>query len=51
MPLSVRAPRAWLGPGRLTSDVQIDCEHGEVVAVGRPHPVPDEGEVVEVPGS
>ena len=50
MPLSVRAPQAWLGPGRLTSDVQIDCEHGEVVAVGRRHRVPDEGEVVEVPG-
>jgi imidazolonepropionase-like amidohydrolase len=30
--------------------VQIDCEHGEVVAVGRRHPVPDEGEVVEVSG-
>ena len=50
MPLSVRAPQAWLGPGRLTSDVQIDCEHGEVRRRRAPPPGPRRGEVVEVPG-
>ena len=48
MSLSIRAPLAWLGPGRLREDVQIDCEHGEIVAVGEPHPV--EAEIVHVDG-
>jgi imidazolonepropionase-like amidohydrolase len=48
MSLSIRAPLVWLGPGRLREDVQIDCEHGEIVAVGEPHPV--EAEIVQVDG-
>lgn len=48
MSLSIRAPLAWLGPGRLREDVQIDCEHGEIVAAGEPHPV--EAEIVQVDG-
>jgi imidazolonepropionase-like amidohydrolase len=50
MSLSVRAPLAWLGPGRLTHDVQVDCTHGVVTSVGSPHPVADDVEVVEVSG-
>ena len=50
MPLSIRAPMAWLGPGRLTSDVQVDCEHGQVTAVGGVHPVPEGTEVLEADG-
>ena len=50
MPLSVRAPMAWLGPGRLMMDVQVDCEHGQVAAVGRVHAVPESDELLEVQG-
>ena len=48
--LSIRAPLAWLGPGRLASDVQIDCEGGDVTAVGPPHPAPDSAEVLDAGG-
>jgi imidazolonepropionase-like amidohydrolase len=48
--LSIRAALAWLGPGRLTSDVQIDCERGEISEVGRAHPVTDDAEILEVDG-
>ena len=48
--LSVRAPLAWLGPGRLTPGVQIDCEGGHISAVGRAHPVPEDVELVSVGG-
>jgi imidazolonepropionase-like amidohydrolase len=48
--LAIRAPLAWLGPGRLTPDVQIECAHGEISAVGRVHPVPDGTSLVEVSG-
>jgi imidazolonepropionase-like amidohydrolase len=41
MSLSIRASEAWLGPGRLRSDVQVDCEHGEITAIGPAHPVPE----------
>src|SRR5215212_840161 len=50
MSMSIRAPLAWLGPGRLTTDVQVDCEHGEIVAVGRAHPVPERTELRAVDG-
>jgi imidazolonepropionase-like amidohydrolase len=50
MSLAIRAPLAWLGPGRLTSDVQIDCEHGEITAVGGAHGVVDGTELLEVSG-
>jgi imidazolonepropionase-like amidohydrolase len=48
--LAIRAPLAWLGPGRLSSDVQIDCAHGEISAVGRPHGLPGETPIVEARG-
>jgi imidazolonepropionase-like amidohydrolase len=50
MSLAIRAPLAWLGPGRRTADVQIDCQHGEIFAVGDAHPVPDGTELLEVSG-
>ena len=48
--LSIRAPLAWLGPGRLTPDAQIDVERGSVVAAGRAHDVADHVEVLEAGG-
>ena len=48
--LSIRAPLAWLGPGRLTVDVQVDCAGGEIASVGRVHPVPDDTEVIATDG-
>jgi imidazolonepropionase-like amidohydrolase len=50
MPLAIRAPLAWLGPGRLTAAVQIDCEHGEITAVGGVHPVPEGTQLLEASG-
>jgi imidazolonepropionase-like amidohydrolase len=50
MSLSIRAPLAWLGPGRLTPGVQVDCEHGIVAAVGDVHPVPDGTDLIETDG-
>ena len=50
MPLSIRAPMAWLGPGGLASDVQVDCEHGEIVAVGPSRPAVEGDETIETDG-
>lgn len=50
MLLSIRAPLAWLGPGRLMADVQVDCEHGEIAAVGPVHPVSESTELLSVQG-
>lgn len=50
MSLAIRAPLAWLGPGRRTPDVQIDCEHGEITAVGDRHAVAEGTELLEVSG-
>jgi imidazolonepropionase-like amidohydrolase len=50
MSLVIRAPLGWLGPGRRVRDVQIDCEHGEIAAVGDRNPVPDGTELLEVSG-
>lgn len=44
--LVIRAPLAWLGPGRATPDVQVTCEGGSIVEVGRVHPVPQTDELV-----
>jgi imidazolonepropionase-like amidohydrolase len=49
-PLSIRAPLAWLGPGRLTLDVQVDCDRGVITEVGRAHQVPEDVEVVVTEG-
>jgi imidazolonepropionase-like amidohydrolase len=32
--LSIRAPLAWLGPGRLVEEAQIVCDGGEIVHAG-----------------
>ncbi len=48
--LVVRAPLAWLGPGRTVPDVQVSCEGGVIVRVGRVHPVAESDELIEVDG-
>ena len=48
--LLIRAPAAWLGPGRVTRDVQVLCRGAEIEAVGPPTAVPDDVEVVEARG-
>jgi imidazolonepropionase-like amidohydrolase len=48
--LVLRAPIAWLGPGRLTPEVQVMCEGGVVQQVGRVRPVPEDAEVLSVGG-
>ncbi len=48
--LTIRAPLAWLGRGRLVPEVQVDCDGDTIVAVGAPHAVPDDTEVVAVGG-
>jgi imidazolonepropionase-like amidohydrolase len=48
--LVVRAPLAWLGPGRATPDVQVACEGGAIVEVGRVRPVPETDELVVADG-
>ena len=48
--LSIRAPFAWLGPGRMVPDVQVDCDGDTVTYVGRVHPVPDDAELIVTSG-
>jgi imidazolonepropionase-like amidohydrolase len=48
--LVIRAPLAWLGPGRATPDVQVTCEGGSIVEVGRVHPVPETDELIVADG-
>jgi imidazolonepropionase-like amidohydrolase len=48
--LVIRAPLAWLGAGRAVDDVQVACEAGSIVEVGRVHPVPETDELVTVDG-
>src|SRR5438034_1034447 len=43
MRLSIRAPRAWLGPGKVIDDAQIVCEDGLITYAGPATPI-------EVPG-
>ncbi len=50
MTLVLRAPLAWLGPGRFTQDVQVDCDRGLITDVGRFHPAREEEEVVATDG-
>lgn len=46
----IRAPLAWLGPGRATPDVQVTCEGGSIVGVGRVHPVPETDQLIVADG-
>jgi imidazolonepropionase-like amidohydrolase len=48
--LVVRALLAWLGPGRAVPDVQVTCEAGAIVEVGRVHPVPETDELIVADG-
>jgi imidazolonepropionase-like amidohydrolase len=48
--LVVRAPLAWLGPGRATPDVQVACEGGSIVEIARVRPVADTDELVVADG-
>jgi len=48
--LAIRAPLAWLGPGRAVPDVQVVCEGGAIVEVGRVRAVAETDEVLDVDG-
>ncbi|MGZ8615435.1 MAG: amidohydrolase family protein, partial [Actinomycetota bacterium] len=48
--LVIRAPLAWLGRGRAVPDVQVACEGGSIVEVGRVHPVPETDELIVADG-
>lgn len=47
--LSIRAPRGWLGPGRIVEDVQVVCEDGAIRSAGPAGPV-DADEEIRVDG-
>lgn len=48
--LVIRASLAWLGPGRTVPDVQVVCEAGSIVEVGRVAPVPETDELIVAEG-
>lgn len=48
--LVIRAPLAWLGPGRAVPDVQVASEGGSIVEVGRVRPVAETDELIVVDG-
>jgi imidazolonepropionase-like amidohydrolase len=48
--LVIRAQLAWLGPGRAEPDVQVTCEGGTIVEVGRVRPVPETDELIVADG-
>lgn len=48
--LSLRAPIAWLGPGRLSRDVQIDVAGDAIARVGPRGPVPEGAEAIDLDG-
>lgn len=48
--LVVRAPAAWLGPGRMARDVQVLCRGAEIDSVGPIAAVADDTQVLEVRG-
>ena len=50
MRLSVRAPVAWLGPGRIVRDAQIDCEAGTITYAGPATPVTEADRLEQVDG-
>lgn len=50
MTLAIRAPEAWLGPGRLIRDAEIVCRGGRIVAAGHREDREDHGEILEVDG-
>ncbi len=50
MTLSIRATRAWLGPGRLVDDAQIVCEGGVITYAGPATPISEAEDQFEVDG-
>jgi imidazolonepropionase-like amidohydrolase len=50
MTLVLRAPQAWLGPGRVVPDLQITCRGGVITEVGRVAPVPADARLVVADG-
>jgi imidazolonepropionase-like amidohydrolase len=48
--LSVRAPLAWLGPGRLVPDARVVCDGGLIAAAGSAVEVPREEEEIDIDG-
>ena len=48
--LVIRAQVAWLGPGRAVPDVQVTCEGGTIVEVGRVRPVLETDELIVADG-
>ncbi len=45
--LSIRASRAWLGPGRILEDAQVVCEGGVISHAGDPDAGPDDAVSVD----
>lgn len=48
--LVVRAPLAWLGPGRVIEGAQVACRGGVITDVGPRQPVVDTDELIEADG-
>jgi imidazolonepropionase-like amidohydrolase len=48
--LVVRAPAAWLGPGRVARDVQVRCRGAQIETVGPHQPAAADAQVLEVRG-
>ncbi|MEP7060526.1 MAG: amidohydrolase family protein [Actinomycetota bacterium] len=46
--LSVRAPLAWFGPGRLVSDARVVCDGGLIAAAGPADQVPREEREIDI---
>jgi imidazolonepropionase-like amidohydrolase len=49
-PLVVRAALAWLGPGRVDENVQVECENGRITRVGRHGPIHAGATALEIEG-
>jgi imidazolonepropionase-like amidohydrolase len=48
--LSVRAPLAWFGPGRVVADARVVCEGGLIAAAGSALDVPREEREIDIDG-
>jgi imidazolonepropionase-like amidohydrolase len=48
--LAIRAPEAWLGPGRLVRDAEIVCDRGDILSAGVRVESGDHDEILELDG-
>jgi imidazolonepropionase-like amidohydrolase len=48
--IAIRAPEAWLGPGRLIEDAEVVCDGGEILRAGSRGESGEHDEVLEVGG-